>query len=241
MKNISLLLVLLFTASAQAAVTWSGDVTPNDPETYWTYNSWCRIGSTAYGTVTVTGSSDLPSGYASIGCYGTSSSGVFSIDGIGSTWTITNYLHVGSEGSGTLNITGGGRVTVGIGSSPGFEIDRNGGGDSFVNMATGGKLRLRDENWQQGNDLNDFLALVGGSGTIRFWNSDLLNPGWDNIANATEGVDYTLDHEDWPEPDGRSFTTLTVSTPVPEPATLAILGLGVGGLMMRRKELEVRK
>jgi T5SS/PEP-CTERM-associated repeat protein len=38
------------------------------------------------------------------------SGGVAAVDGIGSTWDSAS-LHVGANGLGTLNITGGGRVT----------------------------------------------------------------------------------------------------------------------------------
>ncbi len=102
-------------------------------------------------------------------------------------------------------------------------IDYNGGDDSFVNMATGGKLALFGD---ADGSLAQFMVLIEGAGAIRYWDSSIAD--WADITGATLGIDYTLEY--LTDGDLAGYTMLTV----PEPATLLLLGLG--GLMLRRKK-----
>ena len=81
---------------------------------------------------------------------------------VGSTWTIGGLLYVGRYGSGVLNITGGGLVSVG----ETLTIDYDEDGDGFINMGTGGMLALYDDEDASGS-LLDFLGLVDGTDDIQ--------------------------------------------------------------------------
>ncbi|NLE37191.1 MAG: PEP-CTERM sorting domain-containing protein, partial [Pirellulaceae bacterium] len=133
------------------------------------------------------------------------SAGVVTVDGVDSTWTNNANLYVGSSGSGTLNITNGGLVSV----KGTLTIDSNGDGDSFINMATGGMLALFGN---AGDSLTSFLALVNGTDAIRYWDDSIS--AWANIMGATHGDDYTLAYLAGGALNG--YTLLTVGT-VPPP------------------------
>ncbi len=146
------------------------------------------------------------------------STGVVTVDGTGSTWK-NSSLTVGTYGSGTLNITDGGLVTVG----ETLRIDSLEHGDSLINMATGGMLALFGD---ADDSLVDFMGLIDGTDAIRYWDDSVL--AWADITGATYGIDYALEY--LTEGDLTGYTMLTV----PEPATLLLLGLG--GLALRRRE-----
>ena len=111
-----LLSAVLFLAAlpppASAAITTTGDVEPANPAT-WTMSTTAYIGDHADGTLTVDGGSALAS-YAGYLGYSSAATGTVTIDGAGSTWTISDGgLSVGGyPGYGTLNITNGGAVSV---------------------------------------------------------------------------------------------------------------------------------
>ncbi len=132
------------------------------------------------------------------------STGAVTVDGAGSTWTTTGYgwggsLHVGNEGAGLLSITNGGLVSV----EGDLAIDFDGGGDSFINMSTGGMLALLG---QADSSLASFLSLIDGTDAIRYW--DHSANGWADIAGATYAEDYTLDYLTTGDLTG--YTMLTV-------------------------------
>lgn len=122
------------------------------------------------------------------------------VKGAGSTWENSNNLYVGRDGSGILEITSGGIVTVG----ENLRIDNDGGNDSFINIASGGMLALWDYGWTSGDDLDDFLEIVYGTGPINYWNGS----AWVDITGATYGVDYELEHI----ADGGNMDDYTVLT-----------------------------
>ncbi|HBO44835.1 MAG TPA: hypothetical protein DD670_13070, partial [Planctomycetaceae bacterium] len=105
------------------------------------------------------------------------------VDGIGSTWSNGYDLYVGYEGSGTLEITGGGLVSVG-GT---LTIDYDTNGDSSVNITSGGMLALFGD---ADDSLAQFLGLIGGTDAINYWDDSISD--WADITGATPGVDYTL-------------------------------------------------
>jgi T5SS/PEP-CTERM-associated repeat protein len=146
--------------------------------------------------------------------------GVVTVDGAGSTWTNNFDLFVGVWGSGTLNISDGGLVSV----KRTLYIDSIHNGDGFINMSTGGMLALKGD---ADDSLADFLGLIRGSDTIHYWDDSVA--GWSDITNATCGEDYTLSY--LTEGDLAGYTLLTV---VPEPATLSLLILASVGLFRRR-------
>ena len=196
----------------------TGAVTVDGAGSTWTNDSHFFVGESGNGTLNITGGGAVSNNWGWIG--GSSDgTGVVTVDGAGSTWTNSDDLYVGDYGDGTLNITGGGLVSVG----DILTIDRNGGDDSFINMATGGMLALFGD---ADESLAQFMGLIAGYGAIRYWDDSIA--GWADITGATLGIDYTLEY--LTEGDLTGYTMLTV----PEPATLLLLGLG--GLVLRRRK-----
>ncbi|MGE3241964.1 MAG: hypothetical protein AB7G28_18425 [Pirellulales bacterium] len=113
------ILALLATSTVEAAITATGDVTP-DPATA-NSNTQLYVGDVAAGSLSVNGGSDV---VALSGFLGNEAAavGVAAIDGSGSTWTLGQGLQVGSRGSGILQVTGGGLVQTGSGRM-GVETD----------------------------------------------------------------------------------------------------------------------
>ena len=115
-----LLVVALFTpfslagplVSACAGITSAGDVSPSNPSS-WTYLTIGYVGSTASGTLTVDGGSDLLSQTCSIGD-SVGGSGLVNVSGSGSTWN-SALVYVGNSGSGRLSISNAGAVSSNIG------------------------------------------------------------------------------------------------------------------------------
>ncbi len=182
----------------------------------WT-NEYLRVGRSGNGTLNITNGGAVSSGSGVIGFAGYAAFGEITVDGANSIWTNSSSLRVGFLGDGTLNITGGGLVSV----AGTLAIDLNGGDDSFINMATGGMLAVF------GGDaddlLVDFLGIIEGTDAIRYWDGS----GWADITGATLGLDYTLEY--LTDGDLTGYTMLTV----PEPATMLLFGLG--GIALRRK------
>ncbi len=177
-----------------------------------------HVGWGGNATLNISGGGAVSNDFGRIGIF-SGSTGAVTVDGAGSTWTNSDNLFVGIHGDGTLNITGGGLVSV----SGTLTIDDNGGDDSFINMATGGKLALFGD---ADNSMVEFMGLIGGTGAIRYWDSSIAD--WADITGATLGIDYTLEYLTGGDLAG--YTMLTV----PEPATLLLFSLG--GLMLRRKK-----
>jgi len=152
---------------------------------------------------------------------GSGSTGEVTVDGPGSTWTNgddedeDDYVCIGYEGSGMLNITNGGLVSI----AETLIIDASNERESFVNMASGGMLAMFGE---ADESLLGFLGLIDGTDAIRYWDDSIS--GWADIKGATYGQDYTLSY--LTEGDLAGYTMLTV-TAVPEPATLALLALAL--------------
>jgi len=119
------------------------------------------------------------------------------VSGIGSTWRCPGSLRVGRYGVGTLIITEGGLVIVGE-----LTIDENLNADGVVRMNSDGMLAVADGG-TTATTLAGFLALVSGTDNIEYWNGAV----WENITNATPGIDYVLGaYSD----AGTDYTKLTV-------------------------------
>jgi T5SS/PEP-CTERM-associated repeat protein/autotransporter-associated beta strand protein len=91
----------------------------------WTTTAELVVGHDAAGTLAVTGGGQVSTGAEGyVGRYW-GSTGVVTVDGIGSTWTAAADLYVGNWQDGTLAVTGGGQVSTGgeayVGCEPGSE------------------------------------------------------------------------------------------------------------------------
>lgn len=115
----------LFMASgAQAAIVYSGDISPADPTT-WTSSTNPIIGNTSTGSITVDGGSVLNSYWSQLG-YTASGNGTVTVDGAGSTWNLSSGFYVGVAGRSTLSIINGGKV-----------YETNSGAGSYVGYGSG--------------------------------------------------------------------------------------------------------
>ena len=198
----------------------TGAVTVDGTGSSWTTTNYLYVGRYGNGTMDITGGGLVTStNNGFVGVYSGSTGGV-SVKGSDSTWKNNNHLYVGNDGSGTLEIFEGGLVSV----AGDLYIDNNGGNDSFIDMKTGGMLAV-DGNAD--DSIADFLGLVYGTDAIRYWNGS----AWDDINNATEGVDYWLEYQTTGDLSG--YTKLTVG--VPEPGTFLLLLLGGLALLRRRR------
>ena len=193
----------------------------------WTNDNRLYVGYDGNAEISVTGGAAVTNVYSYIGghfgCVA-DPTGHVTVDGVGSTWTTDATLFVGFSGDGTMDIMGGGLVSV-----SGLNIDFEAAGNSHVNMSTGGMLALAGE---ADGSLTEFLTLVTGTDDIRYWDDTLAD--WSPISNATRDVDYTLQHHTTGDLAG--YTVLTVGT-VPEPGAcfLLVMGLTLATALSRRR------
>ena len=203
--------LLCFSQSVYAGIEWSGDVDPDDPTT-WTSRTDSYIGKDGIGTLDITAGGTVSNGSGFIG-YGSGAIGEVSVDGAGSTWylypgfeTYNEGLYVGREGSGTLNISNGGAVTVvketwvaGYEGSTGT-IHFDGG-----TLTTGGF-------YCAANDLT-------GTGTIT---TNGLVTDIELVFDATHGLNQTINIKCNPEQN------ITVNLSVESPRLMGIGYCGIG-------------
>ncbi len=138
------------------------DIDPADPET-WTSGfsgTNASVGKTSSGELRVDGGSQIESNFSWIGNQ-SGSTGIVTVDGIGSTWTNSSSLDIGDYGSGTLNITGGGAVS-------------NFSGNIGSNFGSSGAVRVDgiDSTWTNSHDLrveSGTLDITGGGAVSNTW------------------------------------------------------------------------
>ncbi|MCP4376470.1 MAG: PEP-CTERM sorting domain-containing protein [bacterium] len=90
----------------------TGTVTVSGDGSTWTNSVYLYIGDNGIGTLNITNGGAVIGGLDSMIGQGSSSTGVVTVSGAGSTWTDSSRLHVGDWGDGTLNIADGGLVEV---------------------------------------------------------------------------------------------------------------------------------
>ena len=183
----------------------TGEVTVDGVGSTWTSQGILVVGWFGSGSMNITGGGTLVSGISIEGTlpniigFMAGSTGEVTVDGAGSTWTCNKNLAVGGNGSGMLNITNGGLVSV----ADMLATDGDEDGNSFISMSTGGMLALQGD---ADGSLAEFLDLVLGTDTIRYWDDSVSD--WADIAGATYGRDYTLSYLVGGALDG--YTMLTV-------------------------------
>jgi T5SS/PEP-CTERM-associated repeat protein len=179
----------------------TGAVTITGAGSTWTNTFTLTVGNYGSGALRVDAGGQVNNDSSGFVGHNSGSTGTVTVTGAGSKWTNSSTLIVGNSGSGALTITSGGLVSA----RETLSIDRNGGNDSFVNLATGGMLAL----WGNADDsLAQFLGLVAGTDAIRYWNASLAN--WAPLTAATLGVDYALQYQTTGDLTG--YTLLTVGT-----------------------------
>lgn len=168
----------------------TGEVTVTGAGSMWSNNSGLYVGREGSGTLKIQAGGTVIN-YLGISILGESlgSTGEVTVTGTDSHWTNRRYLIVGGYGQATLKITHGGLVSVGL---DGLIVDEDlSGADSFVDLSSGGMLALKSD--ETGDDsLTDFLALVGGTKAIRYWDDAISD--WAAISAAIYGEDYTLEY-----------------------------------------------
>ena len=115
-------------------------VTVDGSESMWDNSGFIYVGYGGSGTLNITGGGSVESNESFIGHESTSIGNVVTVDGTNSTWYNGGQLVIGYEGSGTLNITGGGQVTThyypvigSFASSTGNVVTVSGAGSMWVN------------------------------------------------------------------------------------------------------------
>ena len=169
------MLCLLVCTATHAAITTSGDVTP-DPNTT-TSDDELYVGNTADGTMRIDGGSDVATEDSYVG-YAAGASGAVTVDGLGSTWYYRYDLTVGRDGEGVLDISNGGHVTggysggIGQGIGATGEVTVDGAGSSWsvssdLSVGVAGTAALTIADGGQVTAFQAFVARqVNSSGTI---------------------------------------------------------------------------
>ena len=125
--------------------TAAGVVNVRGTGSTWTNNGYptealyLQVGYYGGGTLSIADGGNVSSSTSEIGNY-SGSTGLVSVDGVGSLWALSNpsSLTVGNFGSGTLSITNGGRVSSGtdgasIGGYLTSVVTVNGAGSKWIN------------------------------------------------------------------------------------------------------------
>ena len=180
-------------STVRAAITATGNVSPANPAT-WTSDTIGYVGfTTSSGSVNVGGGSNLVSKYC---CIGALWPGVATVDGTGSTWTNGSDLTVGYADSGTLNISGGGAVTVGgatyVAFNPGFTGAINfgsGGGTLTTQSLYASPTQLTGTGTINANGLVSDVDLVFDSAISLSQTLNFNQPGQNITVNLTTGGD----------------------------------------------------
>ena len=196
----------------------SGVVTVDGVGSAWNNSGNLYVSLGGNGTLSITDGGIVNNSAAYVADYA-GAMGAVTVAGVGSAWNNTSDLYLGRYGgSGTLAIAEGGLVRV----DGALTIDNDYDHNSFVNMSAGGMLALCGK---ADDSLDQFLDLVGGTGSIRYWNGD----SWSSLNDAVAGKDYRLNYKC--DGDLAGHTVLTVGPMVPEPSMVALLATSLGGFL----------
>ncbi len=177
-----------------------GEVTVEGNNSRWSNYGNLTVGNYSEGVLHIRSGGEVANRSGILGAFA-SSSGEATVTGAASRWANSSNLVVGRFGSGELTISNGGLVSV----AGTLTVGQYSPNDSFISLSTGGMLALASN--PSGDDsLADFLALVGGTKAIRYWDDALAD--WADITAATYGDDYTLEY--LTSGDLAGYTLLTV-------------------------------
>ncbi len=211
---ILLVLACITAAPAIAEITATGDVDPNDPNT-WDSSTTAYIGNTGIGTLNISHGDEVSNGLAYLG-YRSNSTGVVTVDGADSKWLNTNNVSVGYYGDGALHITNGSTVNSGDGliarqSGSTGEVIVDGPGstwssNNYFKVGYYGEGSLSIINGGRVNSVFSRIAYESGSsgvvivdGNDSEWTNSLLRVGdWGSgTLNITNGAEVTTEQDTW--------------------------------------------
>ncbi|MCA9236895.1 MAG: hypothetical protein KDA44_15570 [Planctomycetales bacterium] len=210
---------LSYLAVAQGAVTFTGNVSPDDPKS-WTSDEGAFVGFEFPGAVTVDGgdvlhASDL---FISRGTRETGSVGRVSVDGAASAIAVDGYIRLATFGDATLSVTNGGYVSgrtldicAGPWSAGKVTVDGEGSSVEINNGLRSGEVYV-------GRGGNGILSITGGA-TVTSYNTLIGYGHGSNGAVTVSGPGSTWinsgplsvgdGHKTSPTPNGVGMLTIS--------------------------------
>ncbi|MCL2790875.1 MAG: autotransporter-associated beta strand repeat-containing protein, partial [Desulfobulbus sp.] len=151
----------------------TGTVNVDGPGSTLNINGPSVVARSGTGTLNITNGGTVSATYNTIVALDKGSSGTVNVDGPGSAWTISGYLVVGYQGTGSLSITNGGAVSNGTGY-----ISSEGGSTGTVTVDGAGST------WT-----NDGFLFVGslGNGSLTIANGGVVSATFYAWAGASAG------------------------------------------------------
>ncbi|MCL2640559.1 MAG: PEP-CTERM sorting domain-containing protein [Phycisphaerales bacterium] len=217
----------------------------------WSNSSNLFVGNSGTGNLHITNGGQVNNTAGSIG-YHANSNGSVTVDGEGSIWTNRSGLVVGNNGTGELRIKDLGKVSIGgnYSQNSASTLAMDIGSNSAGHLVVGGNVTLHGNLYLTVNgslvgDYNILIENLGGNainGTFDniFFNGDLvdLTPIDGTLGGGSfvhDNVIYYLSYAG--QLNGSLFDgNNLILGAVPEPASLAILGLGCATLLTRRRK-----
>ena len=194
-------------------------------------NNRLGAGYKGTGSITIRDGVNITTERGSIGYFGGSNGSVLVTDP-GTRWHITELLDFGVSGDAEMTIRDGAAVTT-TSFWAGF-YDEEQTNKAYINLTNGGTFAIYGETFYPHVTLTEFYERFfsyehANADILRYWDADTNQ--WSNLANATPGHDYTIEHHDTGELAG--YTVLTVHT-APEPGVLAIATFMLTGMSLLR-------
>ena len=185
----------------------SGTATVDGIGSEWINSGYLNVGNSGTGTLNIRSGGQVFNNYdGRVGCT-SGSNGTATVGGIGSKWTNSGNLYVGSGGTGTLNIQNGGQVSnsygvLGTGTGCNGTATVDGSGSKWTNskdlyVGWYGTGTLSIQNGGQVSNSSGYLGYESGtSGTVTvdgvgsLWNNtgSLYVGGWEYDAGGTGSV-----------------------------------------------------
>jgi T5SS/PEP-CTERM-associated repeat protein len=174
--------VLSQSGSIGSSAGSTGVVTVDGNGSIWTNTSDLCVGCSGVATMNVTrGGAVTSCGYSGMASIGDAagSVGTVTVDGNGSTWTDNSEVYVGNQGVGTMNVTGGGKVSFGEGASSGAYIAYAPGSTGVVKV---------DGNGSTWTNSGEIYVGSAGSGTLGVTNRGAVSATSTVVGNGVMNI-----------------------------------------------------